>query len=91
MTDPVAQLRREECRRDALAWTAERQAAAHHPKSIRRGLNAGHEHDYTDEEVEAALAFLTSAKLVTIVEEKLGATKYYQATAEGVLASERGT
>jgi len=86
-----AQERREECRRDVLAFLAVRQAVASHPKTILRGLNAGHEHDYALDEISAALAFLTATEppLVAGLVEKLGATKYYQATAAGVLTHER--
>ena len=89
--DAIAQERREECRRDVLRFLAERQAVAHHPKTIRRRLNDGHEHDYLDVEIEAALAFLTGATppLAKGIADTLGATKYYQATSEGVLAHER--
>ena len=62
---------------------------AHHAKTIRRALNAGHEHDFADEEVAAALAFLVSAGFAVVVAAPLGATLYYQATAAGVLAHER--
>lgn len=86
----IAQERREECRREALRFLADRQVVAHHPKAIRRGLNVGHEHDFTDDEVEAALGFLESAGLVKVVHEPLGATRHYQATAAGVLQHERG-
>jgi hypothetical protein len=89
---PLPQERREECRRGVLGFLAGRQAVAHHPKTLRRRLNDGHEADYTDAEIEAALAFLGLAEppLVRSIPDALGATKYYQATAAGVLAHERG-
>lgn len=86
----LAQERREECRRETLRFLAHRQPLAHHPKAIRRGLNLGHEHDFTDDDVEAALGFLESAGLVRVVHDPLGATRHYQATAAGVLQHERG-
>jgi len=89
-TDAIAQERREECRRSTLGFLAVRQATAHHPKTIRRALNAGHEHDFTDDEVTAALTYLLSAGFVTAIPDGLGATLYYRATAAGVLAHERG-
>ncbi len=74
-----------------LGFLAERQAVAHHPNTIRNRLNAGHEHDFTRDEIDAALAFLTGSEpaLVHGINDALGATKYYQATAAGVLAHER--
>lgn len=90
-TDTLQQERREDCRRDVLRYLAERQAVAHHPNTIRNRLNAGHQNDYSIDEIEAGLAFLvtTDPKLVNAVPEPMGATKYYQATAAGVVASER--
>ncbi len=91
--DPaLAQERREECRRAVLGFLAERQAVAHHPKTIRRRLNDGHEHDFADAEVEAALAFLvaTVPPAALAIPDPLGATRCYQATAAGVLLHERG-
>ena len=83
------QERREECRAAVLAFLAPRQATAHHPQSIRRRLAAGHEHDFSLDEITAALAFLESAGLVRGLADALGATRYYQITAAGVLAHER--
>ncbi|WP_414664868.1 hypothetical protein [Horticoccus sp. 23ND18S-11] len=88
--DAIAQERREECRRETLRFLAERQAVAHHPKTVRRRLNDGHEHDFTDADVQAALVFLVSASLAREIPDALGATRHYQATAAGVLAHERG-
>ena len=87
--DPIAQERRESCRNAVLAFLAERQALAHHPQTIRRRLNEGHLNDFTIEEVTAALAFLEGKQRVKTVLEEMGATAYYQATSEGVLAYER--
>lgn len=92
--DPaIAQERRDECRRKVLGFLAERAAVAHHPKTIRRRLNDGHEHDFTDAEVAAALTFLLglAPKRVRAVTEPMGSTLHYQATSDGVLAHERGT
>lgn len=88
-----AQLRREECRRDVMGFLADRQVVAHHPRTICRGLNEGHERDYLPDEIEAALAFLGSFEpsAVKVVPAAMGATKYFQATAAGVLLHERAT
>lgn len=88
--DPIVQERREECRRSVLGFLAVRQATAHHPKTIRRALNAGHEHDFGDEEISAALGFLEGLDLVKACPDDFGATLYYKATSAGVLAHERG-
>jgi hypothetical protein len=85
----IAQERREECRRETLRFLAERQIVAHHVKTIRRRLNDGHEHDFTDAEVEAALAFLVSDERAHRIPDPMGSTPYFQATAAGVLAHER--
>jgi hypothetical protein len=87
---PFEQERRDECRQDVLGFLAARQALAHHPQTICRGLNAGHRHDYAVAEVLAALSFRLSAGHVQVVHPEGGSTKYYQATAAGVLAHERG-
>ncbi len=89
MTD-LDQERRDECRQVVLEFLASRQAVAHHPQTICRRLNAGHLHDFTVEEIEAALAFRVSAQHAVIVYPEGGSTQYYQATATGVLAHERG-
>lgn len=92
--DPVrlAQERREECRREVRRFLAERAAVAHHPATIRRALNAGHQADWTDDEVETAAIFLLNLTPPQVIarHDHLGATAYYQATSAGVLAHERG-
>lgn len=92
-TASIAQERREECRRKVLGFLAERAAVAHHPKTIRRRLNDGHENDFTDDEIEAALAFLIhlAPPRAKAIPEAMGSTLHYQATSDGVLAHERGT
>lgn len=92
--DPVrlAQERREECRREVRRFLAERAAVAHHPATIRRGLNAGHQADWTEEEIELAAIFLSNLAPAQLraVRDTVGATVYWQATSAGVLAHERG-
>jgi hypothetical protein len=85
----LSQERREECRAETLRFLVARQVVAHHPQTIRRGLNVGHRNDFEDADVEASLVFLVDANFVKIVRQPLGATKFYQATSQGVLASER--
>lgn len=89
-TNSQLQERRDECRQKVLEFLALRQAVAHHPQTILRKLNAGHLHDFTIEEVEAALEFRKSAGHVVVIFPEGGSTKYYKATSAGVLASERG-
>ena len=88
--DPLEQERHDQCRQAVLEFLAARLAVAHHPQTILRRLNAGHVNDFTIAEVEAALAFRVSAQQAVIVYPEGGSTKYYQATAAGVLAHERG-
>jgi hypothetical protein len=89
-TPELDQERRDDCRREVLAFLSARQAVAHHPQSVRRGVNRGHEFDFTLAEIEAALAFRVSADHVRVVYPEGGSTSYYQATSNGVLAYERG-
>ncbi len=86
----LEQERRDECRQKVLGFLSDRQALAHHPQTVCRRLNAGHVHDFTIDEVEAALAFRVSAGHALVVYPEGGSTKYYQATSAGVLAHERG-
>lgn len=46
--------------------------------------------EFTVREIEEALTLLTGLDQVKATPASLGATKYYQATAAGVLAHERG-
>lgn len=86
-----AQERREECRRKVRAWLYERTTIAAHPKQIQRGLNAGHDHDFTLPEIDSALAFLLGVRpeQVSQVRDEIGATSYYQITSAGSVAHER--
>lgn len=87
--DAQTQLRNEECRQCTLGYLADRQGLAFRPEAIQRGLKRDLAADFTLEEVQAALTFLEGLKLVLHVVEKLGATKSWQATSEGVLEHER--
>lgn len=86
-----AQERREECRRAVRGWLAERPTIAAHTKQILRGLNAGHEHDFTEDEVAQALGFLQclDPEQVREVKDEVGATRYFKITSAGTLAHER--
>lgn len=90
MDKAAAQFRREECRTAVLGYLAERPAVAHHANTIRRSLNANYQGDWTEQEITDALAFQVSAEHVTEVPHPLGATKFYQITADGTIIHERG-
>ena len=79
---------KEELRRLCLRWLAERCALAFHGGSVQAGVRR--EMPCTLDEIEEALLFLASCKLLDPVPNSLGATRYYQANAAGILAYERG-
>jgi len=87
-TDPQA--RREECRREVRRYLAERLALKFPVAAIQRKLRIDGE-NFTDAEIEAALAYLGALHDPHVREtpDPDGSTKYYQATAAGVLAHER--
>lgn len=82
------QQRREDCRREVLAYLATRAAVALGVPSVKRGLSA--EWDFTEYEVLHAAQFLMSDGLIVEHVEKLGSSRYYQITANGIRAHERG-
>lgn len=65
----------------------DRAPLAQSPATIARGLRR--EHDVTVEQVREAAEFLVSLRHLAIRRNDVGATIYYQATAEGILAHER--
>ena len=84
----MSTLQKEELRRTCLAWLAARLSLAFNVSSIQRGVNR--EMPCTVEEVADAMVFLNGMGLTHEVPNKLGGTKYYQISAEGILAYERG-
>ena len=80
--------RAEECRYETRHYLATRSTLALDADSIRRGL--ARNFDFTLAEVEAALVFLVGLNQVEVNHAGLGSTKYYQITAQGTLAEERG-
>jgi hypothetical protein len=85
-----AQERRTRCRDDALAYLAQRPRLAYAPATIRQRLRDDLQTDYTPEEIDDALAFLVGAGEARLERQaRHGVTRYYQATAEGILAYER--
>jgi hypothetical protein len=82
------QERKEECRRRVREYLANRSVLAYRAATVRTGLSR--EHAFDLDEIKAALLFLVSAKQVSIEHDSLGATPFYQITADGILAHERG-
>jgi hypothetical protein len=91
MSNQSAQIRKEEARRLAMGYLAERQSLSFQTGAIHRGVNREHGGDYTEAEIEDALNFLagTVPPLIAETKRKLAASKAWQATSEGVLAHER--
>jgi hypothetical protein len=81
------QLRREECRKEVLAYLAERPGLALSADAITRGLR---QYGYSLADVTAALIFKRDKGHVKCEPDADGATLYFQVTAEGTLAHERG-
>lgn len=78
-----------EFRRAVRAHLAERPAIAQNPATIQRHL--AREHDCTLADTENACAVLEALKHISAANDPLGGkTKFYKATAEGILAHERG-
>ena len=91
MSHPTdSQARREECRREVRRYLAERLALKFPLAAIQRKLRIDGE-DFSTEEIVNALAYLGCLHDPHIREtnDPDGSTKYYQATAAGVLAHER--
>lgn len=84
----LSQERKEECRRRVREYLANRSVLAFRAETIRTAL--AREFNFGLDEIKAALAFLASAKQAEIERDSLGATPFYTATAEGILAHERG-
>lgn len=83
------QERREEVRHAVLDYLAARPLAAQSAGTIHRRISREFD-GLTLPEVEAALIFLADLGHVRIEPDQLGATKYFQVTAQGQLAQERG-
>jgi hypothetical protein len=89
-SEQKAQERRTRCRDDALAYLAQRPRLSYAPATIRRRLQDDLQTDYSEEEIDDALAFLVGAGEARLERQaRHGVTRYYQATAAGILAYER--
>lgn len=80
--------RAEECRYEVRHHLATRSTLAQDAATIHRALSR--RHDYTLAEVESALSFLVSLGHAVVRDAALGSTRYYQISAAGQLADERG-
>ena len=88
--DPTAQARRTQARGDVLAYLAQRPRLSYAPSVIAKRLRQDLQTDYTDDELDDALAFLVDAGEVRLErQDRHGVVRYYQATAAGILAYER--
>jgi hypothetical protein len=79
---------KEEFRRLVLAWLAQRCAVAYNSESVQRGVSR--EMPCTRPEVDEALHFLFTMKLLNEIPNSMGSVRYFQANAAGILAYERG-
>lgn len=82
------QSRKEDCRREALRFLATRHLLAHSPDAIRRGVNR-EGFDFQKDEILSSIEILCGLGLAISKVETLGSSRYYQATAQGVLEHER--
>ena len=88
----LSQSQREDLRHAVREQLVTAQTVALTADMVRRRVDRARllNFDAPPSDVEAALALLVSLGQATEQPDPLGATKYYQATAAGVLAHERG-
>ncbi len=79
----------EETRHDCLAYLAARPTLSFPSEAVTRGVRREGA-AWTEQQVREALELLVGLGLATATRDPLGSTYYYQATAAGVLAHERG-
>jgi hypothetical protein len=80
---------KEEIRHDCLAFLAARPTLSFPADAVERGLRREGS-AASPQDVREALELLTGLDLAAATRDPLGSTYYYQATAAGVLAHERG-
>lgn len=80
--------RNEEVRLAVREYLAARPSIAQSAKTIHSRLVV--ENDFLETEIRDALELLRGLEQVTVTHAPLGATKYFQITAAGTLAQERG-
>lgn len=88
MAEDYDKSRAEDCRHDVLHHLATVSTTARDVPAIRRSINRNS--DYTEREVSAACYFLLGLGYLTRRDDPLGSTVYYQISAAGQLADERG-
>lgn len=93
MASNLPQRQREDLRFAAREQLVAAKTVALDAEMIRRRVERSRLLDFsvTTADVEDALALLTSLGHANSIPSELGATRYYQATAAGVLAHERGS
>lgn len=84
------QERHEDSRREVLRFLTSRHLLAHSPRAVRTGVNR-EGFDFGKDEILSALEILCGLGLVIAKFEQLGSSKYYQATAQGVIEQERAS
>lgn len=85
MPQDDAQFRREETIRAVRQYLADRQAVSQRAQTITHNLSI--EFDFTEREVEAALAYLVGNGHVSKNSADLGFTPHYQITGIGLTAA----
>lgn len=86
MDDEERQLRREECRREVLRYMAQRSVLAFRAETILTKLNK--EHDFTLEEVKAALEYERGDGRVELLSNTQGRDRFYKVTTAGIRYNE---
>jgi len=88
----ISNSQKEELRHAAREVLATRPGTALDIRGIRRRIEQGKLLDFgfDDVDLRAALAVLAGKDQITIVHDGLGSTEHFIATAEGILAFERG-
>ena len=87
----LSQIDREFLRRQTLKFMAERFRVLLTVPSIATMMKARNyvDFEFAESDVEQTLAILTGKGLVEQTQDQFGATAYYQATANGIIESER--
>jgi Fe2+ or Zn2+ uptake regulation protein len=85
-TGEIKQRRREESRRLVLEYLVNRSVLAFSAAAIQTALK---KKKFSISEIESALQFQVGAGRVSETPDPQGSTRYYKATAEGVLFHER--
>lgn len=85
----MTQEEKEICREEVLRVLAEREAVKLSAPAVRRAVNRDGA-TFSQDAIDAALRFHVSLHRVTEEPHPDGATLFYQVTAEGTLAHERG-